>query len=743
MDSDVGRWEEQTVAEGARKTPPVGLVAHDPEPETIDQKRASLHVDLGDDDDDDEPTVRADSEHHRLATGTGEATVDEPTVEDQARPLPPLSVVPPVPKQRNKPRTADARLAIIAGNDTGREITLEGKRITIGRGVDNDVVLTDIAVSRKHLEIDFDGAHYSLRDLGSGNGTLLNERIEDGVVELRHDDRFEIGNTVFRVDHPASKVNVRQIGFGGQASDVDEEASTIAGRRKSTARPVAKLPPPKRAKTLSRPPPVPASPTNAPPVQAHHARPGALPSAPPGASVEAAGAPLVIGANNNIYADPTLPPAANLMMPGYPHMRANTFQVGNDRKLVIGLVSASLVVVLLAIGVLLFRGDDGTGTTATTGATPGVVASNSAAKKGASDTAVAAAPLPDKPKKAAVAKADAAEPDKKSTDEPDKKSTAEADKKRPVATLPASTWGTDERTLVARAGVGSAPINDPPTSDDATDKKATTNKATTKEAPEKATKKPQPKSSATANKATRVAARKPAPRKPRNTFRSPTARRVAARRKRVAATTNRRRTSTVAVTAAKRRAAAAYRKRSFTAAANMLRNAAKSADTKNADALRSLATNYEAVGANMTRAQGSEKSSPTVSMGAYRRALRLDQRVGRGAHSPYIRIKLGSVAPRAAASYMAQKRYEAAKKACDAAVNYGAGSHRMVRRVRATLQRMAGQLYRKALGMRKSNPNGAKRLWRRVLKMVPPDSPWYARSYKLLNTRKRARDDDE
>lgn len=144
------------------------------------------------------------------ATGMGRFTVPARPTPPPARPAP---MRPAEPAARPKiaptpgavPESAQGKLVVIAGNDAGREFPLHGKAITVGRGIDNDVVLTDIAVSRKHMSIAFDGSRYQLTDKGSGNGTIINQRVETGTRPLSHGDRIEIGNTVFRFEHPASE----------------------------------------------------------------------------------------------------------------------------------------------------------------------------------------------------------------------------------------------------------------------------------------------------------------------------------------------------------------------------------------------------------------------------------------------------------------------------------------------------------------------------------------------------------
>lgn len=58
-----------------------------------------------------------------------------------------------------------------------REIRkINQKTIDIGRGPDNDLVLTDFSISRRHCRIEQDGEILMLIDLGSRNGTLVNGR---------------------------------------------------------------------------------------------------------------------------------------------------------------------------------------------------------------------------------------------------------------------------------------------------------------------------------------------------------------------------------------------------------------------------------------------------------------------------------------------------------------------------------------------------------------------------------------
>lgn len=70
-------------------------------------------------------------------------------------------------------------------------------QITLGRGNDNQIVLKDPYISKKHLRIVEDEGKFYLEDLNSSNGTYVNgDRILD-VVELKNGDRIKVGQVEF------------------------------------------------------------------------------------------------------------------------------------------------------------------------------------------------------------------------------------------------------------------------------------------------------------------------------------------------------------------------------------------------------------------------------------------------------------------------------------------------------------------------------------------------------------------
>src|SRR5207248_10719416 len=64
------------------------------------------------------------------------------------------------------------------GPQAGRKYELKGDKWILGRHPDCDIVIEVGAVSRNHCQIVREGNSYRLEDLGSRNGTFLNDETE-------------------------------------------------------------------------------------------------------------------------------------------------------------------------------------------------------------------------------------------------------------------------------------------------------------------------------------------------------------------------------------------------------------------------------------------------------------------------------------------------------------------------------------------------------------------------------------
>lgn len=84
-------------------------------------------------------------------------------------------------------------LAVLQGQDSGKIFPVDKPRVVLGRG-DSDIVLNDGEVSRQHACIEVHGQRVVLKDLGSTNGTFMDE-VKVSQAELENRAEFRVGGT--------------------------------------------------------------------------------------------------------------------------------------------------------------------------------------------------------------------------------------------------------------------------------------------------------------------------------------------------------------------------------------------------------------------------------------------------------------------------------------------------------------------------------------------------------------------
>jgi hypothetical protein len=85
-----------------------------------------------------------------------------------------------------------ALLVVLRGPNAGSRFLLDSDFTSAGRHPDSDIFLDDVTVSRRHAEFYRHGDRFTVRDVGSLNGTYVNrERIEE--AELFGGDEVQIG----------------------------------------------------------------------------------------------------------------------------------------------------------------------------------------------------------------------------------------------------------------------------------------------------------------------------------------------------------------------------------------------------------------------------------------------------------------------------------------------------------------------------------------------------------------------
>ncbi|MCS6797055.1 MAG: sigma 54-interacting transcriptional regulator [Myxococcota bacterium] len=110
-----------------------------------------------------------------------------------------------------------ARLTVVEGPDAGRAVEVGPVPLTVGADACCDLVLSDPAVSSRHVQLVVDEQGLCVRDLGSTNGTYV-EELRVGVVHLRQPASIRVGQSVLRVEQTGEERTLalsRATNFGG------------------------------------------------------------------------------------------------------------------------------------------------------------------------------------------------------------------------------------------------------------------------------------------------------------------------------------------------------------------------------------------------------------------------------------------------------------------------------------------------------------------------------------------------
>jgi outer membrane biosynthesis protein TonB len=118
-----------------------------------------------------------------------------PRPQPQGQPQP--QAYPSAPPREQMPPAMPSRQrsgATVVVDQTNERYELHVGSNVVGRGTDADLQLLDQGISRRHLDIQFDGNFATAYDLGSTNGTTINGH-EVGSQVLRHGDVVRLGHT--------------------------------------------------------------------------------------------------------------------------------------------------------------------------------------------------------------------------------------------------------------------------------------------------------------------------------------------------------------------------------------------------------------------------------------------------------------------------------------------------------------------------------------------------------------------
>ncbi|NLW87609.1 MAG: FHA domain-containing protein [Planctomycetes bacterium] len=135
----------------------------------------------------------------------------------------------------------DVKLVMFKTNGQRKEFPVTNPRTVIGRGEDCDLRIPLVSVSRHHCHIDCSAESFRIKDLGSSNGTYVNNtRITE--VSIKAGDRLAVGPVVLtlQVDgkpeqiHPAPAA--AKSDHASEEPDIDFESEIPARPKASKAK---------------------------------------------------------------------------------------------------------------------------------------------------------------------------------------------------------------------------------------------------------------------------------------------------------------------------------------------------------------------------------------------------------------------------------------------------------------------------------------------------------------------------
>jgi tetratricopeptide (TPR) repeat protein len=613
-----------------------------------------------------------------------------------------------------------AILNVIGGADRGRQYELVLPETRIGRGADQDLVLADIAVSRRHITVHAESGRFRLRDLGSGNGTLVNGQRIDTVI-LNDGDQIELGNTLMRFEHAASRNAVP----GGPSY----------------------APPPPAAAPAPAPYPAPSSPAVYTGSAQYGSAPAtAAPMAPyagdqgytPSDAVERPGASAAGG---------SLPPF--LMALASPSVRLATLGTMG------GLIVIALVVIIAKTatakpqvvpseaeelyhnGLKLFAAKDYEGAKVNFNEALAAAPDSPEAKRYVAqcDAEVHAGHAMQTAERAlangryaeAMKSLDAVDSMSLLHDEAMKLRKENAPRAAQQEAEEASTLTQDE-TDTAKMKVVHALSLDP--FNPKARQLAAALHIEVQPLPAGAVPPPAPPTPAPAPTPAPVAVA-PAPKRTHAVKEDSDLAPVKAKPGHDAAKVD---------APSSQAALAAYRNHDFATAERLYRLEGSKQSPKQGDKTIAFANQVRDLKQLADKAASDENKSPAQAVKEYEDAVALDAKIGRGANAAYFKQRMGRLQLPIAQQAFAAGKYDQAFLAAQQAQKLGASDGGMM----AKLEAKAQELTNKGVALQKSNLSQAKQYWRQVMKMVPTGSPTYNKAYTLVNnTGGPHRDEDE
>jgi two-component system, cell cycle response regulator len=125
-------------------------------------------------------------------------------------------------KEIQKAKEQEACLIIIRGSPQGHRFFLSQPEMIIGRDPNCEISLSDVNVSKRHARIEKQDGKVTITDLGSTNGTAINDKKTTAgeAIKLAKEDMIKMGNSILKF-LPAGELEILFYGNLGSAAHTD------------------------------------------------------------------------------------------------------------------------------------------------------------------------------------------------------------------------------------------------------------------------------------------------------------------------------------------------------------------------------------------------------------------------------------------------------------------------------------------------------------------------------------------
>ncbi|HEX4149145.1 MAG TPA: FHA domain-containing protein, partial [Pirellulales bacterium] len=126
----------------------------------------------------------------------------------------------------------EVKLRVVGGKNAGQELPVAGSRFVIGRGEGCQLRAKSPIIAERHCELELAPGLVRLHDLGSSEGTFVNDQRVSGSRDLKIGDQLRVGPLTFELCLDAKLAGKKK----PKVSSIGEAAARLAGGQQAKPR---------------------------------------------------------------------------------------------------------------------------------------------------------------------------------------------------------------------------------------------------------------------------------------------------------------------------------------------------------------------------------------------------------------------------------------------------------------------------------------------------------------------------